>query len=252
MIWDLPPAIIAPAPKDLLPAELAKRVQRALGASFAIMRSRSAPVSIAQTANPATAATVASVVTLSTQSIGTADGTRIVAICFTWETGTRDITGVTIDYGTGAQAMTAAAVDGTNDNDARIYYAAAPTGTTATFALTFDGAVTEVKATIYSVLNSSTATITSSADGSTDMDVTDQLDTPYVLPLNGGALAVACGSANTDNKSWANLTEDVDVDAGSFRHTTAFSTTAGSFSAVCQGGSNGEDGQVVCVVFSPA
>lgn len=224
-----------------------------MGPSFAaLLMKGGAPVSIARTANPATiAATGGSGGTgvFSSQSIGAASADRIVVLCLTWESSSRSLSSVSNGFG----AMTiAAGLSHPNDTRSAIYYRSTPTGTTDDFVVIFDGAVTEVHGTIYAVRGADAGSITGDVDDSLDMDSSSPLSMDITIPLNGGALAVACCGSNSNAKTWTNITEDIDEDAGAFRHTTAFSTTSGAATITCQGTSSGENGQMACVVFSPA
>jgi hypothetical protein len=85
------------------------------------------------------------------------------------------------------------------------------------------------------------------------MDATDPLTTgSTTIPANGGMIAVAACATDTVAKAWANLTEDIDEDAGDFRFTTAFSTTSGTATRTCTGTTNGEDGSLAWVIFNPS
>lgn len=208
-------------------------------------------VSITRTADPAGVNSAANVATYSAAAIGVAAADRVVAVVVTKEVATVVPLGVTIG---GVQA---AAVPGTTfaSMGAWIFHTLIPAGTTADILVTWSGAVlaAENHISVYRVIGADTGIASSGTHTSTDMDVTVPLTLAIVVPTDGGALAVACGStASTAAKAWANITEDLEVSTGNYCHTTAIRTTAGSVSITCTGGANGEDGALACVVFNPA
>lgn len=210
------------------------------------------PVAITRTANPAGVNHSANVTTYSAVSIGTAAFDRVVAVLVGGEVAS-DPQSATIDYGAGAVAMSSTTLATFGSMRARIFYL--PVGgaaTTATIAITWSAAVTNVQnhISVYSVTGAKGALNTSNVNTSTDMDSTAPLTTgSSTIPANGGMLAVAVGATDGTAKTWANLGEDLDEDAGDFRYTTAFSTTAGTATRTCTGGTNNEDGAMVWVVF---
>jgi hypothetical protein len=127
-------------------------------------------------------------------------------------------------------------------------------GTTADLYVAWAAAVTAVQNNV-AVYRITGAALTPSSQGvntSTDMDATAPLTTgSRTIAADGGMLAVAAGSSDTNAKTWAQLTEDLDVDAGAFRMTVAFSTTAGTATRTCTGGANGEDGALAWAIFAP-
>lgn len=207
--------------------------------------------SITQTANPAGAASSSSVSTYSGVSIGTAASNRVVVVCVTSEIASASINSCTIDYGSGDTAMTAGTQGNQTNVYARVFRLAVPTGTTATIKVTYGAAVTanQNHISVYRILDSVYSS--TGADQSTDMDATDPLTTGSTTVGTGGLIiAVACGATDTVAKTWANITEDIDADAGSHRHTTAFSTTAGTATRTCTGGTDGEDGALSWFIFT--
>jgi hypothetical protein len=219
------------------------------------------PVVIANTAsigNGSISGSPAGTMTLSSTSIGTADAGRVVVLNITTEL--NDITSIdsaTIDYGTGAQAMTA----GVSATNAPVkihqFYLPAPTGTTATFVISFTMSKANTSSVIhyvsvYKVTGCSSTPASTGSDTSSDMDASDPLTTGSItIPTNGGFLAVVGGSIETDAKTWANATEDLDLDGGNHRHTTAISTTAGTVTVTCTGGTNNERGCLSYIIFNP-
>lgn len=212
-------------------------------------------VAISRTADPVGVSASSNIATYSGASIGVAVENRIVVLVVTSELASASPNGATIDYGTGAIAMTA--ITGTGNFGAvyaRIFYASAPTGTTADFAVTFGANPTSTQnhVSVYRVVGAKLAPASSGVNGSTDMDATAPLTTGAVtIATNGGFIAVAAGGTDTVAKTWANATADLDIDAGAFRHTTATRTTAGTVTITCTGATDGEDGALAYIIFTP-
>jgi hypothetical protein len=208
--------------------------------------------SITRTANPAGVSASANVATYTGASIGAAAPNRIIAVVVGSELASTPIASCTIDYGSGDTAMTA----GTQGNQgavyARTFYLAVPTGTTATIKVTFttnSPTSTQNHIAVYRILDAVYSS--TGADQSTDMDATDPLTTGSTTIGTGGLmLAVAAGATDTAGKTWANLGEDIDADAGALRFTTAFSTTAGTATRTCTGTTNGEEGALSWILFA--
>jgi len=212
-------------------------------------------VSITQTANPAGVAASSYVATYTGVAIGDAASDRIVAVLVGTELASSTPSACTIDYGGGAEAMTAGTTGNYGDMYARIFYKAVPTGTTATIAVTFSAtSPSEIQnhIAVYKVLGASTTLSAQGGDGSSDMDTGDPLTTGSVtIPSNGGFLAVAVGALDIKSKTWANATGDIDDDVGDFRFCTATRTTALTTTAItCTGQTNNEDGGLSYVIFS--
>ncbi len=209
--------------------------------------------SITQTANPAGVSASSNIASYSGVSIGTAASNRIIVVLVATELAASTPSGCTIDYGGGDTAMTAGTGGNLGAVYAKTYRLLVPTGTTATIKVTYSATnPTSVQnhIAVYSVLD---ANYTSAGgDGSTDMDATDPLTTGAITIATGGVfVAVAAGAADTAAKTWANATEDLDVDAGGFRFTTATRATALTATAVtCTGGTNGEDGALSYLIFA--
>lgn len=205
-------------------------------------------VAITQTANPAGVNHSGGVVTYSGLSIGTAAADRIVVVLIGSEAGDEP-SEVTI--GGNAATKATGTTLGTTTVDAYIYYRAVPTGTTADVVISsFSAQSTNHHIAVYSVTGAASPP-TAGNDTSDDMDATDPLTTgSTTIAANGGMLAVAAGSTDANAKTWANLTEDIDADAGALRFTTASSTTAGTATRTCTGTQNGEDGALAWVIFA--
>jgi hypothetical protein len=212
------------------------------------------PVVISQTADPAGAATVAQVATYSTQSIGSADANRIVVLLVTAENSLAETPdSATIDYGGGDTAMTAGAIASESDVHSRAFWLPVPTGTTATFKITYGGSplsLNQNHASVYRVTGATYPT-SSGADTTTNFN-TDPLSTGSItIPENGGFIAVACHTQDFVAMTWTNATEDLDLDAGNYRHSTAISTTAGEATISCTSGAT-TDAAMSWLIFNPA
>lgn len=205
-------------------------------------------VAITQTANPAGVATSSGVATYSGVSIGTESPDRVIVVTI----GKEEATGftpssVTID----GQLMRFQNGTTFGNMGAWIYWRPWPTGTTADIAVDWGGVVagTANHIAVYAVTDAAFP-CGSGTNTSTDMDATAPLTTgSLTIPTNGGLLAVAVGAADGTQKTWANAGEDIDADAGDFRFTTAISTSPGTVTVTCTGGTNNEDGVLVWLLM---
>ena len=210
-------------------------------------------VSIFYNADPAGVSASGNVASYTSVNIATATSTRITVLVVTSELASATIDSATIDTGGGATAMTAGTQGNFGAVYARAFYALTPSGTTATFAVTFGAnpSSTQNHISVYAVLNAA-ATPTAGGDGSTDMDATDPLTTGSITVVtDGGFIAVAAGATGTGAKAWVTATEDLDVNAGAFRHTTATYNGPFTATAVTCTGSNNEDGAMSWLIFAP-
>lgn len=206
-------------------------------------------VAISQTANPSGVAASSTIATYSGVSIGTADANRVVVVVAATELAAANPSDCTID-GVTMNAGTSGDFGAVQTN---IFWLPWPSGTTADIAVKYSSvspSATQNHIAVYSVVGG--VFLSGGNDGSTDMDATDALTTGSItIPTNGGFIAVAAGATDTVAKAWANATEDLDIDAGGFRFTTATRTTALTTTAVtCTGTTNGEDGALNYVIFT--
>ena len=210
-------------------------------------------VAITRTADPAGVTHSANVTTYSAQSVGAAAPDRLVVVCIGKEVATVTVSSVTITDDVGTRAM--ASIGGTTfgNNGAWMYRSPVSfTATTIDIAVTWSGAITNIQnhITIYVLTDAMAPPSSSGTNTSTDMDATAPLTTgSRTINTNGGMLACASCATDTVAKTWANLTEDLDADAGDFRWTTATSVAAGTSTRTCTGGTNGEDGVLVWAIF---
>jgi hypothetical protein len=206
-------------------------------------------VSITQTANPAGAGT-GTTITYSTVDIGAADPSRIVAVAAGTELTNGEPVSATIDYGSGAVAMVPGTLGDFAAVSAQWFFLAVPTGTSANIAITFgashaDGTTQHIA--VYRVLD---ARVTGGS-GVGDTDADPITSGGVTIPTNGGLLAISSMAADTTTRTWGGATGDIDADAGTFRFTTAMSTTGG-VATLTVSGANGEDGALSWLIFSPA
>lgn len=205
-------------------------------------------VVVTQTANPSGVSSSSNVATYSGVSIGTASANRIVVVLVASELASASINSVTL----GGNSMNAGTQGNFGAVYARAFYLAYPTGTTADIVVTYgaNASSTQNHIAVYSVTGAVYSA--TGADQSSDMDATDRLTTGAItIASGGGFIAVAAGATDGTAKTWANATEDLDVDAGGFRFTTATRTTALTATAVtCTGGTNGEDGALSYLLFT--
>lgn len=214
-----------------------------------------APVSVTDVASPAGVAGSSNVVTYSSLSIGSASSNRIVVLAVTSELAFCSIDSATIDYGSGDVSMNAGTLGVQSIVHARMFWLPVPTGTTATFKVTFGAnpTATQNKVQVFRVMDAATSALAASgADGSTDMSTDAATTGSITVPPYGLFLAVAAGAADTDAKTWTNATAFTDEDAGSHRFTTARRTTSGSVTVSVAGAASGEDGALSWVTFYPA
>jgi hypothetical protein len=204
-------------------------------------------VVITQTANPLGSDGVGTTTkTYSGVDIGAADPSRIIAVTVGTElTNGTPSTTATI----GGLAMTPGNLGAQGDIGARCYYREFPTGTTADIAITYDASQgdTTQKIAVYRVVDGRVTG--GSAVGDTDADPISS--GAVTVPTSGGLLAISSMAADTTTRTWAGATEDLDVDAGTFRFTTAMSTTGG-VATLTVSGANTEDGALAWLIFSPA
>lgn len=202
-------------------------------------------VAITQTANPASAGT-GTVITYSGLSIGTAAPDRVVALAVGTELTAGAISSATIDYGAGALPMDASSNGIQGAVGARMFWLHAPSGTTATFAITFGASQTAntQKVAVYSVPDATP--LSSGSVGDTDADPISS--GALTIPTGGGCVAV-CAMAAAGVRTWAGITEDIDETSGAFQFTTGISTTGGT-PTITVSGANNEDGALAWVIFA--
>jgi hypothetical protein len=204
-------------------------------------------VVITQTANPLGSDGVGTTTkTYSGVDIGAADPSRIIAVTV----GTELTSGTPSTTATiGGLAMTPGTLGAQGDIGARCYYREYPTGTTADIAITYDASQgdTTQKIAVYRIVDGRVTG--GSAVGDTDADPISS--GVVTIPTGGGLLAISSMAADTTTRTWAGATEDIDADAGTFRFTTAMSTTAGT-PTLTVSGANTEDGALAWLIFSQA
>ncbi len=184
----------------------------------------------------------------SAASIGTASDDRVVWLLIGKEVATLTPGAVTID----GSAMALVNGNTFGSMGAWIYRRNWPTGTTANFVVPWGGAITNVQnhVAVYITTDAKAPEKSNGNNTSTDMDATAPLTTGSVtIPTGGGMLAVAVGATDAVGKTWANITEDLDEDAGNFQFGTASTLTPGTVTVTCTGGTNLEDGAMAWAIF---
>lgn len=205
-------------------------------------------VGISRTADPAGAGT-GTTITYSDVAIGVAQEDRIVVVCVGTELTSGSPSSATLD----GVVMNSTSLASFGAMGSRIFWLPKPLGTTADIAITFgasQGATTH-HLCVYRVVG---ATIENSGiNTSTDMDANAPLTTgALTIRGSGGFIAIAACAADTVAKTWANATEDLDADVGTFRFTTSTRVAALSATAVtCTGATNNEDGALSWILFRP-
>jgi hypothetical protein len=208
-------------------------------------------VAITQTANPVSAGS-GTTVTYSGVSTGVAAADRVVAVAVTTELTAGAISSATIDYGSGAVAMSSSTNGAQGAVGARMFWLSVPTGTTADIAITFAASQTAntQHITVYRAVGASETASSSGSTGDTDADPISS--GALTIPTGGGCIAV-CAMAATGVRTWAGITEGVDEGAGAtpqYQHTTGTSTTAGT-PTITVSGANAEDGALAWLILKP-
>lgn len=207
------------------------------------------PVSITRTATPLGQGTSSNVATYSSQSIGVADPSRIVAVLVTAKA-TTSINSATIDYGSGDISMTSVGSAVNSDSRSRYFELAVPTGTTATIKITYSGFTSGDNTTIvvYSIRNGTRSN--QGTDNKSNIETTPLSTGSITIPQDGGFLAIAAHESDTAPFTWSNATEDVDAAvSNSYRQSTATRTTTGTvtITATC---SSAQPGSLVWAVYT--
>jgi hypothetical protein len=206
-------------------------------------------VAITRTADPASAGT-GTTITYSGVSIGTADSTRVVVVGVTTELTSGVISSATIDYGSGAVAMTASDNGVQGAVGARMFWLPVPTGTTADIAITFGASQSSTThhITVYRAVDADGTASSSGGIGDTDADPISS--GAITIPTDGGCIAVCAMATDTTARTWTGITEDaaVEADIGTYRHSAGTSTTAGTPTITVSGGNN-EDGALAWLVL---
>jgi len=194
-------------------------------------------VAISQTANPAGVAASSTIATYTGASIGTAAADRIVVVVVGTELAAANPSAATID----GIAMTAGTGGDVGAIQTNLFYKFWPTGTTAEIKVTFSAVSPsglQNHIAIYKVTGASDTPYAVGGDSTTDAQ--DDLVTTgsSTIPASGGMLAVVACATDSTARAWTELAEDIDEDAGSFRFSTATSTTAGTATRTCTGANN--------------
>jgi hypothetical protein len=191
------------------------------------------------------------VATYSGVSIGATAADRVVVVCIGTELTSSVPTAVTIDYGTGALAMSARQSATQGAVNSHIFSLPAPTGTTATIAVTFGGTNPTGAQNKIAVFRVTGGFELPGVGSVADTDADPISSGAITIPTSGGCIAICADATNGTARTWTGITEDLDVDTTAFRFSTGISTTAGTPTITVSGG-NGEDGALSWVIFGLA
>jgi hypothetical protein len=154
----------------------------------------------------ATLSTVGTTYTFTSQAIGTADPTRLVVVGIGHGVSGRTVTSATIG-GISATQATGAQPSGSGSNT-DIWYAAVPTGTTATIVINYSGSEDRTAIAVYSVIGTGLAF--SAANGTTISSGTPTSVSTTVITPSGGVVAVAITHVGAITAiTGSNLTSDI-------------------------------------------
>ena len=171
----------------------------------------------ANTSNPVSFASMAS-------GAAAADRISVAAILSRFRTAT---TGCTINGISATKAIER--FNSTSNMMALIYYVANPSGTTATVAITFGNAASGgISCQLYRIIGANTTPVDTDVD-----DVTNQENisiSGLVIPTGGCGIWAATNGEQTQPGVWSGtgVIATMDRDAGTSRHGSAYSTTAGT------------------------
>lgn len=170
----------------------------------------------------------ASVYSFAGASTGTAAADRYtVVVAFGGRTNATTITGITLDNGGGASAMTQVVQQSNGNNTVGMFIIANPTGTTATIAVTFSAAKAHASIAIWSL---------TSLQSSTPVDSDNSTADPgsITLTTQGGGVAIGgAATLTTTSYTWTNLSERYDAQIESQdTYSGADASTAGSSLAI--------------------
>lgn len=169
------------------------------------------------------------------QGIGTAAVDRyVVVMLYSNSAGQRDVTSFTIGGNTATLLFTNNANYSTARTVTHFYGLLIPAGTTATMQANWTAAVDQSAISVYAVYGSTTPSVAQTAANNNVTSASVSLTIPV-----GGVGVGAFGSGNGGTVTWTNLTEDADVNAGTYyTFSTASSSIPGTLtrSAVGTGG----------------
>lgn len=167
----------------------------------------STPFSISFTAGTNNTS-AASSYTFTSQSIGTADSTRIVAVGMYYTTPSTSVTvsSVTIGGSAATQATSAAAGNTTGASFSDIWYLAVPAGTTATIVINLSGNAARCGIYVYAIKGTGTAF--SQANGTATVLNSTSSTVSVTTPTGGGAIGVVNVHNGEASITGSNLSSD--------------------------------------------
>lgn len=190
-------------------------------------------------------------------SIGAADATRIVALVDVARNavGVSNASGVTYDIGGGPVAMTLvqAGINTTSGTvTCNIWQAAIPTGTTATFVVSYPTSMLRDGISVYSIIGSNGTAPSGAAVQTTNYTTGTGVSMTVTVPSGGGSIVAAANIA-TAAATPTNYTEDVDKNIGStLSYETGRDTAhSGSTTYTADWGGNPGSGLGTAAAWSP-
>jgi plastocyanin domain-containing protein len=130
----------------------------------------------------------------------------VVAITGTGSAVGRSVSSCTVGGVSASAVVTANASSGVTEIWVTPMVAAGgPTGTSATVAVNFSGAMLNAAIEVYAIKGASSTTASATAS-----DTTSPLSQSLSIPNNGAAVAVARAAGTPGNTTWSGLTEDSD------------------------------------------
>jgi hypothetical protein len=190
--------------------------------------------------------------TFTSQAIGTADPTRIVAVGISHGANLVTVSSVTIGGISATQAPGALQTGSFIATD--IWYAAVPTGTTATIVINYSASETRMALVVYSVVGTSSAFSAAGGQGLTGGGIAS-LTATLSTPVGGGAIAfVQVHNAGAQTFSGTNLTVDIPsgIVVGSSNNSSAHDTTHSGSTAYTMSWTTPEsDAAMSVATFSP-
>lgn len=184
----------------------------------------------------------------SSQAIGTAASDRLVIVAVHWDaSSSRTISSATIG-GVAATVAVQKINSGATPTGVGLIYAAVPTGTTATVAVTMSGGVVRMGIGLWTLTGhlSNTPTTTNSSENASSGTSLSASVTP-----SAGGVVVAAFSANNGgiNVAWTNVTEcyDDNLEAGGTEASGADVSAAAGTAVSCAAAYSAGGGEVIAV-----
>lgn len=182
------------------------------------------------------------------QNIGAASSSRyVVVMVYSNSGGQRDVTSVTIGGVTATLLFTNNANYSTARTTTHFYGLLVTSGTTATIQVNWSASVDQTAISVYSVTGSVAPTVAQTAANNGVQAGSLSL----TIPANGVGIG-GRGTGNGGTFTWGNLTEDVDVNAGTYySFSSASSATAGTLTRTCTSTAGTTDNAMSAIALQP-